>query len=333
MHCVVPTASALDCFKDAFHQVLNGEEHGLRFLILGSVLDQLEAQGFRRTLAWVVELLKRRVEWVYFFCNQFHNQTRKVHQALQWMRKHKEEYKLRLTVVSSNEDFVRMLLEDTFEAMSPECFFRTNFESPSLLKVVDSLAVAQARSRHVGTSGKGITDEGSYEAHWSDQYVADGLHRGELIKGVLRVDARSKGCQDAWVGDILIAGDLARNRAVDNDVVVVFPKSVDGSSSNSRSGRVVAVVNARWRPYVATLSAGDVEAIEADAPAKSDAVVIPMDKRIPKIYISFSNPKALLGQRFVLAIDEWPLESRLAMMLHLIAGVYKLHGLILVLLL
>lgn len=262
-----------------------------------------------------MEALKRRSRRVTYFGDQFQHLTsfpsRKVFRVLRWLRKHGEERGFRVTVVSANEQFLDQLRADGFEALLPQRFFQKQFTSSELLRLVDSLArtMQAAKSEFTGVDGK-YSRETRWNAHWSAEEVQAGLSRGELVKGVLRVDPRSKEGRRAWVDDILLADEAAQNRAVDNDVVAVLPNPERAQGLGSRSGVVVAVLKARWRPYVATLSAMEVEAIQMSAYTKSDAVVVPMDKRVPKIYVTISSPAALVGQRFVVAIDDWPIDSR-----------------------
>ena len=69
-----------------------------------------------------------------------------------------------------------------------------------------------------------------YEKYWSLERVSDGLKRGELVKGILRISPRNY--ELAWVTvpglkrDVLLEGMLNRNRALNNDVVAlkIYPK-------------------------------------------------------------------------------------------------------------
>lgn len=64
-----------------------------------------------------------------------------------------------------------------------------------------------------------------YENYWSVDKVSAGLKRGELVKGVLRINPRNY--EVAWVTvpglkrDVLIEGMLRRNRALHGDVVAL----------------------------------------------------------------------------------------------------------------
>ena len=64
-----------------------------------------------------------------------------------------------------------------------------------------------------------------YEKYWSLEKVSSGLKRGELVKGVLRINPRNY--EFAWVTvaglkrDVLLEGMLSRNRALNGDIVAM----------------------------------------------------------------------------------------------------------------
>jgi len=133
----------------------------------------------------------------------------------------------------------------------------------------------------------------------------------------------------------LIAGRASRNRAVHGDVVIVqlLPKSEwrarlsrlaeqrrrreqedddepewEAGADVCPTGRVVGVLDRGWREYVAT-----VPKEEAEAEGRKSArrvLVVPYDRRIPKIRILTSQVKKLSCERFAVAIDNWPVGSQ-----------------------
>ncbi|EDO42429.1 predicted protein, partial [Nematostella vectensis] len=78
-----------------------------------------------------------------------------------------------------------------------------------------------------GTPGKNSSPRKykCYEKYWSLESVSDGLKRGELLKGALRISKRN--FEMAWVSvagqkrDVYLEGVLARNRALDGDIVAL----------------------------------------------------------------------------------------------------------------
>lgn len=200
--------------------------------------------------------------------------------------------------------------------------------------------------------------EGFFE-YYKPELLEAGVRTGRLVQGRIAVNKHfsqteafvsraskdsdkvgcfvfSNCCVDAHFhqvsgGDILIAGQEARNRAVDGDVVVVelLPKSEwksksthlvlqeqekDEGRSWSRgadvmpTGRVVGVVARQWRDYIATLARVEEDSMEKAAGKR--VLVYPYDRRIPKIRILTTQSKALQGSRIVVRIDAWPVSSQ-----------------------
>ena len=126
----------------------------------------------------------------------------------------------------------------------------------------------------------------------------------------------------------------ARNRAIDGDVVVV--ELLNKSEWRSRgtalrsdeeakaggeeeggwrrgadvmpTGRVVGVVSRGWRDYIATLPREDEDSM--DRAAGKRVLVLPYDRRIPRIRILTSQSRALQGHRVVVRVDGWPVNSQ-----------------------
>ncbi|KAJ1679201.1 hypothetical protein EV182_002529, partial [Spiromyces aspiralis] len=67
-------------------------------------------------------------------------------------------------------------------------------------------------------------------------------------------------------------------------------------------GRVVGVTQRSWRPVVAT--------IKPDAFKASTYMAVPLDRKFPIIRIHYVNIDAIINDRIVVAIDEWPIDSQ-----------------------
>ncbi|MED6257595.1 DIS3 mitotic control [Ataeniobius toweri] len=127
---------------------------------------------------------------------------------------------------------------------------------------------------------------------------------------------------------VLVFGSKSRNRAVHGDMVVVqlLPKSewrgkvtalterqVDeksGDESETKAmptGRVVGILQRNWRDYVVTFPPRD--GIQSQSRNSQRILVIPWDRRIPKIRISTQQADALQDHRLVVRIDSWPSTS------------------------
>ncbi|XP_040572324.1 DIS3-like exonuclease 1 [Lepeophtheirus salmonis] len=173
------------------------------------------------------------------------------------------------------------------------------------------------------------TKGSEFEDYIKTEMIEAGIKSGRLLEGILRVN-KYHSTSEAFVTDfksqyeIFIPGHINRNRAVDGDVVAInlLPKSEWVSRSKrlenkksylsestwerkgdvDRCGKVVGIIQRNWREYVASYQGREVEVIE-DRKTRS-ILVVPFERKIPKIRILTSQN--LNGQRFVVAIDNWP---------------------------
>ncbi|KAJ2087906.1 exosome catalytic subunit dis3 [Coemansia sp. RSA 986] len=91
----------------------------------------------------------------------------------------------------------------------------------------------------------------------------------------------------------------------------INPASVgDDLSEGEPTGRVVGIVRRNWRSYCAFLDPNFSHKGTRASNAPINISVLAMDRRIPKIKIRTRQLDVLSGQRFVVAIDSWPKESR-----------------------
>ncbi|KAJ2161094.1 exosome catalytic subunit dis3 [Coemansia sp. RSA 552] len=93
----------------------------------------------------------------------------------------------------------------------------------------------------------------------------------------------------------------------------VKPADISGDlaeEDGEPTGRVVGVIRRNWRSYCAFLDPNFVSKGARASNAPTTVSVLAMDRRIPKIKIRTRQADALRGQRFVVAVDAWPRESR-----------------------
>ncbi|KAJ2741500.1 exosome catalytic subunit dis3, partial [Coemansia sp. BCRC 34301] len=110
-------------------------------------------------------------------------------------------------------------------------------------------------------------------------------------------------------GEKLAAGNDANGHEEMGEFVKpadVEDDSVDGEPT----GRVVGVIRRNWRSYCAFLDPNFAYKGAKASNAPVSVSVLAMDRRIPKIKIRTRQVDVLSGQRFVVAIDSWPKESR-----------------------
>ncbi|XP_076305106.1 DIS3-like exonuclease 1 isoform X2 [Tachypleus tridentatus] len=206
-----------------------------------------------------------------------------------------------------------------------------------VLDLFDSLqTIAQTASE---TKTSGGTSE--YSNYLPPEVLYAGLKNMRYFQGQLRVNKNNSG-KEAFIsvywlsskecGDILIEGMKNRNRAIHGDEVVVdlMPKSewksrnhvltnnseetVNGEENNKYTkimpvGRVVGVLQRRWRNYVACLS-DEEDFNTANRKLGGRILVIPYDSRIPKIRITTKQAVNFQNKRIVVRIDSWDRDSQ-----------------------
>ncbi|KAJ1886702.1 exosome catalytic subunit dis3, partial [Kickxella alabastrina] len=84
----------------------------------------------------------------------------------------------------------------------------------------------------------------------------------------------------------------------------------DTTEDGEPTGCVVGIVRRNWRLYCAFLDPNFSPKNSRASSGPSTVSVLAMDRRIPKIKIRTRQLDILAGQRFVVAIDSWPKESR-----------------------
>ncbi|XP_013780030.1 DIS3-like exonuclease 1 [Limulus polyphemus] len=207
-----------------------------------------------------------------------------------------------------------------------------------VLDLFDSLQTIAQTASEIKTSGG--TSE--YSNYLSSEGLHAGLKSGRYFQGQLRVNKNNSG-KEAFVsvywlssrecGDILIEGMKNRNRAIHSDEVVIdlMPKSewksrnqiltnntkeesVNGEENKKSTkimpvGRVVGVLQRRWRNYVACLPDEEDYNI-ANRKLGGRILVIPYDCRIPKIRITTKQAVNFQNKRIVVRIDSWERDSQ-----------------------
>ena len=84
------------------------------------------------------------------------------------------------------------------------------------------------------------------------------------------------------------------------------------AAAMSPRGRVVGIMKRNWKHYCGSLAHDKDHAVAASSTGQraTSCLVVPVDKRIPRIRIVTRQREALAGKRLVVAIDDWPANSR-----------------------
>ncbi|KAM6943023.1 DIS3-like exonuclease 1 [Xenentodon cancila] len=175
-----------------------------------------------------------------------------------------------------------------------------------------------------------------FSEHLPADILEAGIKSGRFIQGSLNV-SKHRALDEAFVvneglfnkntdlsGGVLVYGVKNRNRAVHGDVVVVelLPKTEwrgrltalteaqgddksgeGGESKPMPTGRVVGIQQRNWRDYVVTFPSRD--GSQSQSRNSQRILVIPWDRRIPKIRISTQHAETLQDHRVVVRIDSW----------------------------
>ncbi|EEH54478.1 uncharacterized protein MICPUCDRAFT_462, partial [Micromonas pusilla CCMP1545] len=235
--------------------------------------------------------------------------------------------------------------EEGIDAMSAKAFAREKARDGSAPELLDVRAKKTSSTLTAkNDSGKGGA---MFEEHLGASQIAAGIKAGTLHQGALRTSRFSPwegvvGC-DAVGADILLSGRSALNRAMDGDVVAVrllpeeqwkkpgtrigggggggaslAPRTADDAAAAAAApaaradgvvptGEVVGIVRRSWRErgYAASID----DATNATQTHAVRLLAIPVDRRLPKIRIQTRQASALLDQRIVVVIDDWPIDS------------------------
>ena len=129
-------------------------------------------------------------------------------------------------------------------------------------------------------------------------------------------NARLPGSGNDDADDETVDVSLAPRVADETETLPVPPKEV--RSGTTPTGVVVSVTRRAWRErgYASSLDVGPGAAGAAGRRAAADAtgrparvLVVPVDRRLPKIRIQTRQAPAIADQRLVVAIDAWPADS------------------------
>eukprot|EP00762_Andalucia_godoyi_P005135 ANDGO_03997.mRNA.1 Exosome complex exonuclease RRP44 homolog A len=186
-----------------------------------------------------------------------------------------------------------------------------------------------------------------FQEYTSAQFIQSGLQAGQFLKGVVRCyrDSPYDGRLSGVIFNnmpVRIHGKQNMNRAFDGDTVAVeiildaaiATDADEASEKQTRQAgahiasdvpseetdgellkqdvrarkynlaRVVGVFERKWRPYCGYLT-------DSSKLATSQSVLFePLDARIPRIRIKTRQASSLAGKLFVVAVDEWPVDSR-----------------------
>ncbi|XP_067120296.1 DIS3-like exonuclease 1 [Centruroides vittatus] len=171
-----------------------------------------------------------------------------------------------------------------------------------------------------------------YPNYISSDALENGIKNGHYYHGILKVN-KNNPQEEAFImsskfgGDIFISGMRYRNRAIHGDDVVVklFEKDkwisrtpehqcysdekVDSDKiERIPTGEVVGILQRHWRDYVACFPENG--EYNKGTNCNDRILVIPYDRRIPKIRIVTKLASKLQTERIIVRIDNWEAGSQ-----------------------
>lgn len=84
----------------------------------------------------------------------------------------------------------------------------------------------------------------------------------------------------------------------------------DTNRAAQPTGRVVGIVKRNWRSYVAHVDSASVATSTVSSISAASLLVIPLDRKVPRIRIRTRQASTLLGQKVLVAVDEWKETSK-----------------------
>lgn len=329
------------------HQIDVIEDHRIRnVIILQTVLEEVRHRSipiYKR----LRDILCNPDKHFYSFCNEFNKHTyvereagessndrndRAIREAVKWYNKHLQTSRQIQTLLLTNDaDNRKKALDQGIQSYTIHQYVRSLKDGKDL---VDRLSLSGSKV----FSG----DKVQYPEHLPLSAIQKGLKTGKYLQGKFMASRENYTEANVSVADqekmIFIQGLQNLNRAVHDDIVAIemlkeedwtCPSSVilvhteekdDTDEEEEKenlekkrrkvpkelrqpTGKVVGIIKRNWRQYCGMLQPSIIK-------QATRHLVVTADKRIPKIRIETRQAADLMGQRIVVAIDNWPRTSR-----------------------
>ncbi|KAJ8302790.1 hypothetical protein KUTeg_019186 [Tegillarca granosa] len=328
-HYLIPDTNVV------LHQIDVLEDSAIQnVIILQTVLDEVRhrsAPGYKR----LKDALYNPDKHFYTFYTYVERQPgetandrndRAIREGVKWYHNHLSSKKMSVVLVTNDAENKRKASEEGLNVFTIHEYVKSLRDSSSL---VDRLA----------QSGQNVSyrDKVEFPEHLSLSVIQKGIKSGKYVQGSYM--ASRENYLEAYVsvhdGDkmIFIQGHMNLNRAIHSDIVAVEMLPEDEWSCPSSlvleekeekvdeeniemedekvkkrkipkelqqpTGRIVGIIKRNWRQYCGIIR-----------PSTTRHLVIPAERRIPRIRIETRQAADLASQRIVVAIDSWPRNSR-----------------------
>ncbi|KAL6597698.1 RNB-domain-containing protein [Neocallimastix californiae] len=248
-------------------------------------------------------------------------------------------------IILSEENLDEFDIDDkNIIVMNMEKYISHFWENDEIYTLFQSLkeAIMDSKLHENELITKGMCPSTKFTEHLDVSVLEAGVKSGRYYKGTLYVSSNNtenaylQGCNildpehqmeiTNGDNDILIVGQVNRNRAIDGDVVAVelLPVSeweVKHKKKNNinkiqnqnmnideerrPTGKVVGIFARNWRTYVSTI-----QVPESGYFNGSHFLTCPLELKIPKIRIKYSNAERIKDVRISVRIDNWPIDSK-----------------------
>lgn len=178
-------------------------------------------------------------------------------------------------------------------SISPYNFLEASVKTSAYPK---PLLVLGRENINRGTSGDSVVVEILPESQWKHPSTKI-IEENELEK--------NKGAEGGDAEDEAILTEKERKELSQN---ALNAQKASEEFKIQPTARIVGIMRRSWRFYVGHIDP-KTTALD-DSKAQRSVFVIPLDKQMPRIRIKTRQAKALFGKRIVVAIDDWPVDSR-----------------------
>jgi len=171
--------------------------------------------------------------------------------------------------------------------------------------------------RHDDNNDKNTINDSSslyqFKPYMSNTDIRLGLASGALLKGVISINKHVSHQAEVvlhnsqYPNNILcVVGCSELNRAIDGDVVAVkIDTTINAdqlNNDNRKVARVVGILRRLIKEIIAIVP-------NSNTTGGDNILVVPLDKRIPKIRVKIRNWSLLQNHKVVVIIDDWAINS------------------------
>ncbi|KAI7867430.1 exosome complex exonuclease RRP44-like protein [Spinellus fusiger] len=267
---------------------------------------------------------------------------RAIRVSTKWYKDHLNQnakgHSIEVVMLSDDRANREKALASGIKAVSVRDYVESMKDVPELVDMIANAKDSAANDK----------DQIVFEEHLTSLQITNGIKRGKYIQGNLNVglhnvlEASIYGTVDGEARTIHIIGRKHMNRSIQGDTVAVelLPKNewkkntslaIEEQDEEKMQGeedmetiqrkdameidgegeptcKVVGIIRKKWRPYCGFIVKKSVHS-KPGTNALENVIFRPIDRRIPSIKIRTSQAHGLLGNRIVVAIDSWPVNS------------------------